>query len=274
MEEVEINTTEIISQCEANVKLTLESSMNEIISRKMEEVKMDMLQTTEAMVLQQMNDFNDRYEILATEILNVKNLLLELQNYTMGVNKMLIEERINIFSEVKTDQFKTTNDVVKLCEDVFVLNEVEENKIIEEEIEEALPPVEEALPPVEEALLPVEEALPPLEEALPPVEEALPPVEEALPPVEEILQPVEEVEKSVLDNVQCVEEAIVEKKFTIDVYNEKTQAILNTTVDNNDLKENDAEFIVVSAKGKKGKNAKNQKKKNSVNVEQEVSLSI
>ena len=34
-----------------------------------------------------------------------------------------------------------------------------------------------------------------------------------------------------------------------------------------------SEFIVVT-KGKKGKNTKNQKKKNSVNIEQEVSLSI
>jgi hypothetical protein len=53
-----------------------------------------------------------------------------------------------------------------------------------------------------------------------------------------------------------------------------TQAILNTTVNVVDVKEEESEFIVATAKGKKGKNTKNQKKKNSMNIDEEVSLSI
>jgi hypothetical protein len=281
-----------------------------MLYRKIEEVKNDMLKTPEAIVLQQMNEFKDRYEILATEILNVKNLFLELQNYTMGVNKMLIEERINIFSEVPTNQFKTTNDEIKLGEEVVVLNERDDSVKNEEPVEEPLEepveePVEETVEePVEETVeepveehveAPVEE---PVEETVEePVEEHVEapveePVEETVEepveePVEETVEePVEEtveepVEETVEEPMQILEteqlEKPLEESFTNDVYSETTQAILNTTNNTIEIKEisNDetSEFIVVT-KGKKGKNAKNQKKKNSVNVEEEVSLSI
>ena len=39
---------------------------------------------------------NVRYEILAEEISNLKEIVLSLQSYTMGVNKILMEERLNI----------------------------------------------------------------------------------------------------------------------------------------------------------------------------------
>jgi hypothetical protein len=249
--QVEINTSEIISQCQSNVKMTMESSIDEIISRKVEEIKTNMLQTTEAIVLHQMNDFNDRYEILATEILNVKNLLLELQNYTMGVNKMLLEERINIFSEIPTNQFKTTNDMVKLDEEVVVLSESEESLHVEIPIEE---PVQNL-----ESELHYEEPAQNLEE---------PYCKEVVQTLESELQQDEPADEETVD-LQPITES-----FASDVYNETTQAILNTTINNVESNEEDSEFILATTKGKKGKNAKNQKKKNSMSIEQEVSLSI
>lgn len=279
---VEINTNEIISQCESQVKMTMESSIDEIISRKIEEVKTEMFQTTEAIVLQHMNDFNERYEILATEILNVKNLLLELQSYTMNVNKMLLEERINIFSEVTTGQFKTTNDVVKLGEDVVVLEESEESKLIEEPVQrlEAESQYEEPVQSLEAESQPEEPVQSSEAESKPeePVQslEAESQYEEPVQSLEYELQYEEPVQS--LDTEHVVENTIdlppVDQSFTGDVYDEATQAILNTTISTVESKENDEEFIVASSKGKKGKNAKNQRNKNTVNIEQEVSLSI
>ena len=46
------------------------------------------------------DEFNERFMILAQEIANIKDLLLSLQTYTMTVNKTLMEERINILSEI------------------------------------------------------------------------------------------------------------------------------------------------------------------------------
>jgi hypothetical protein len=47
-------------------------------------------------------EFNSRYEILAEEILNIKNIVMSLQSYTMEVNKTLVEERIRILSDLPT----------------------------------------------------------------------------------------------------------------------------------------------------------------------------
>jgi hypothetical protein len=46
-------------------------------------------------------EFNQRYEMLAEEIVNIKNIVLSLQSYTMDVNKKLLEERIRILSDVE-----------------------------------------------------------------------------------------------------------------------------------------------------------------------------
>jgi hypothetical protein len=41
-------------------------------------------------------EFNNRFEILAYEINNIKDMLLKLQTYTMDVNKILLEERSSL----------------------------------------------------------------------------------------------------------------------------------------------------------------------------------
>ena len=38
--------------------------------------------------------------MLAEEIINLKNIVLNLQSYTMEVNKTLMEERVRILSDV------------------------------------------------------------------------------------------------------------------------------------------------------------------------------
>ena len=49
-----------------------------------------------------MDEFNARFELLADEIANMKNIVLSLQSYTMDVNKMLLEERV--IREESTDE--------------------------------------------------------------------------------------------------------------------------------------------------------------------------
>jgi hypothetical protein len=46
-----------------------------------------------------LNEFNERFELLADEITNLKNIVLNLQSYTMDVNKTLLQERIRILGE-------------------------------------------------------------------------------------------------------------------------------------------------------------------------------
>lgn len=46
-----------------------------------------------------LDEFNVRFETMAVEIENLKNIVLGLQSYTMDVNKMLLEERVRILSD-------------------------------------------------------------------------------------------------------------------------------------------------------------------------------
>jgi hypothetical protein len=47
-----------------------------------------------------MEEFETRFDILAGEIADLKDIVLKLQAYTMGVNKTLLEERIHILSDM------------------------------------------------------------------------------------------------------------------------------------------------------------------------------
>ena len=57
---------------------------------------------------EQLEDFNSRFDVLADEIANMKNIVLSLQSYTMDINKVLMEERIRILSEVNSEEEKDT----------------------------------------------------------------------------------------------------------------------------------------------------------------------
>lgn len=47
-----------------------------------------------------LDDYNSRFMLLAEEIASLKDALLKLQTYTMDVNKMLLDERVNILSDL------------------------------------------------------------------------------------------------------------------------------------------------------------------------------
>jgi hypothetical protein len=54
-----------------------------------------------------LEDFNNRFVMLAEEISTLKDSLLKLQSYTMDVNKMLLEER-NSLSYTETERDNST----------------------------------------------------------------------------------------------------------------------------------------------------------------------
>jgi len=58
------------------------------------------------------NEFNNRFELFAHEISEMKDIVLKLQTYTMDVNKTLLEERIHVFSDLNNDNnlVNTNND--------------------------------------------------------------------------------------------------------------------------------------------------------------------
>jgi hypothetical protein len=64
--------------------------------------------STEPTVTDIIDEFNTRFEMFATEIADMKDMILKLQSYTMDVNKMLLEERIDILSDVNPNNKTNT----------------------------------------------------------------------------------------------------------------------------------------------------------------------
>lgn len=56
-------------------------------------------------------EFDNRYKLLAQELADMKNIVLKLQSYTMDVNKTLLEERVRIFSDLDKDTDISTTDM-------------------------------------------------------------------------------------------------------------------------------------------------------------------
>lgn len=67
-------------------------------------------------VTQWIGEFNNRFEILAEEIGNLKDIVLKLQSYTMEVNKTLLDERIHVFSDLNTKNTVGENIVLETVE--------------------------------------------------------------------------------------------------------------------------------------------------------------
>jgi hypothetical protein len=59
-------------------------------------------------------EYDERFQILATEIQDIKDIVLKLQSYTMDVNKTLLEERIEIMNMNNTAH--STNETIEMIE--------------------------------------------------------------------------------------------------------------------------------------------------------------
>jgi hypothetical protein len=235
----QINYDEI----QSNINNTC-SQVESILQEKIESVRSELTQTSEELISNHINEYNHRFEMLATELLNVKNLLLELQSYTMGVNKLLFEERINVFSEINSNQFKTTEVEVKLDGEILALNEV----IDETPVEPETVPLQEELKTVEEEVVPVlEEVVEPAIEEVVVVEEAVETaVEEPVVVVEEAVEEVVVVEEAVETAVEepVVETAVVEAIKEVVVVEEAVEIAVEEPVAEPAVEEEIEEVVV------------------------------
>ena len=82
------------------------------------------------------SEFDHRYQMLATEIANLKQIVLKLQAYTLDVNKSLIEERIQILSDMKANVVIQPEDSLQLKDDLKELEDSVQEKETSEENQE------------------------------------------------------------------------------------------------------------------------------------------
>jgi len=72
-------------------------------------------------ITQVLSEYESRFMLLAEEIAGLKDTLMKLQTYTMDVNKMLLEERVNVLSDLGDEKFtisdsNASNNVVETFE--------------------------------------------------------------------------------------------------------------------------------------------------------------
>jgi hypothetical protein len=82
--------------------ITLESFMKDTKTTQTTQKSVSFDTSSETPVLSNeiVDEFQSRFDMLATEIANLKDIVLKLQSYTMDINKTLLEERIHIMSDI------------------------------------------------------------------------------------------------------------------------------------------------------------------------------
>ena len=78
-----------------------------------------------------LDEFNLRFDVLADEISTLKDTILRLQTYTMDVNKMLMNERVRVLSDLGSNM-QLTNDEADITSVFSLASEVTNNAIGQE----------------------------------------------------------------------------------------------------------------------------------------------
>lgn len=83
-----------------------------------------------------LQEFGSRFEILAEEIGNLKDVVMKLQTYTMDVNKMLLDERIHILSDIDNTSDPTANhNLITLNENIKLDEELVTTLTLSDELQ-------------------------------------------------------------------------------------------------------------------------------------------
>ena len=88
-----------------------------------------------------LQEYDHRFSMLATQITDLKEIVMKLQSYTMDVNKTLLEERIQFMSETTTEVLQDTqtgSDEVLKLDDL----KLEEAEIVSSESMKSISPPE------------------------------------------------------------------------------------------------------------------------------------
>ena len=71
-----------------------------------------------------LEEYNNRFVLLAEEMAGLKDTIMKLQTYTMDVNKMLMEERVNVLSELGNNTTFVMNSTTEDIEENISVEEV------------------------------------------------------------------------------------------------------------------------------------------------------
>jgi hypothetical protein len=113
----ETKNNQIIQDSPVQYKIQETSQIERVAERSETGISIDFFN-------QVVDEFNERFSLFAQEISDMKDIVLKLQTYTMDVNKTLLEERIQVFSDLNSpiDSSLPENNLVTLTSDVVEQN--------------------------------------------------------------------------------------------------------------------------------------------------------
>jgi len=115
---------QVISVVDARL-IKLEKFMKESQSQQNEKiVNKELIQNEQVINSSIIDEFQSRFDLLAQELMDLKNIVLKLQTYTMDVNKQLLEEKELILDVNK--QLLDERELLTQSEEVFNIQTVEE----------------------------------------------------------------------------------------------------------------------------------------------------
>lgn len=80
----------------------LELNAKERISEPATQVQLQNAPPVPSNIAEVLDEYSNRFDIIAEELASLKNMLLTLQSFTMDVNKTLMQDRIRILSDNPT----------------------------------------------------------------------------------------------------------------------------------------------------------------------------
>lgn len=122
-----------IIKLEKNIQETKDNEQTNQVTQNVEELNIEAIVERVAQS-QIFEEFNARYEILASEILTLKHIVMKLQSYTLDINKTLVEERIQILSEIPE---KGGISILEVKDDLNLRKDIE-NMIEESNLQDVL----------------------------------------------------------------------------------------------------------------------------------------
>ena len=75
------------------------------------------------------DEFNNRFEMIVTEMNSLKDIVMQLQTYTMDVNKTLFNERIQILSDLGDNPITSTDISKQNSTDNIITSNEQEKEI-------------------------------------------------------------------------------------------------------------------------------------------------
>jgi hypothetical protein len=116
-----------------NIETFVKESKSQSLPQQQQQVNLAPVPENSEQFSELFEEYNHRFEVLADEIANMKDIVLKLQSYTMDVNKALMDERIHVFSDLGSNA-QVQTELTEEQEDDAKTTSIDLRNLVKEEL--------------------------------------------------------------------------------------------------------------------------------------------